>query len=163
MVAVVEVSELFKYSIAHDAWVFQVIIPCNDHYGQNFSGPGEEERFYRRKLVDHLNQNAYGARMTINEKIAENIFGQTKEVRETWKGLCLCGRSERCAVCSWPLPYSTNMDHAMEVVEKINLEFTLHTDTGTPQEWRASFGTHYAIAETAPHAICLAALKTKGL
>lgn len=101
--------------------------------------------------------------MTIDQKIAVEIFGQTDEVREGWKGLCLCGRSESCAICSWPLPYSTDINEAMDVVEEVGLEFTLHTDTGTPQEWKASFGSHYAIAETAPHAICLAALKTKGL
>lgn len=59
--------------------------------------------------------------------------------------------------------YSTDISAAWEVVEKTNDTFSLENK----HEWecdrfdgfKACFGGACAIAETAPHAICLAALK----
>lgn len=67
-----------------------------------------------------------------------------------------------------PLPaYSTSIEAAWEVVEKIaslkncwRLRLEKH-----PQGWSVDFETEWKVelvAETAPHAICLAALKAMG-
>lgn len=79
---------------------------------------------------------------------------------------CLCGHGEWCRACSsMPLMYSTSIEAAWQVVERFqgkgwfvkvhNCErqdqwFALITDP--MNEWTA-------LAPTAPHAICLAALR----
>lgn len=60
--------------------------------------------------------------------------------------------------------YSTSIEAAWEVVEKLRKEqmcFTL-TDIGYAGSILCCVGNGEAIAETAPHAICLAALKAIG-
>lgn len=56
---------------------------------------------------------------------------------------------------------STNITHAFEVVEKVGPQFEIiYQPNG---RWLARFGnTIQAEADTAPHAICLAALKAVG-
>lgn len=46
-----EATGKLVYSIALDAWVFQLIIPCNDHDGRLFSGHDDEHEFYRKKAL----------------------------------------------------------------------------------------------------------------
>lgn len=101
--------------------------------------------------------------------VAEKVMGQTADVRERWRGNCLCGRSETCAVCSWPLSYSTDIAAAWEVVEKLDL-LALYSLEGCEGEWTVR--KYYNNDEwdewddtdgvSAPHAICLAALKAVG-
>jgi len=59
--------------------------------------------------------------------------------------------------CSVLQPYSTDIAAAWEVVEKIEYNLELIED----EEWIASFFGVRAFGKSAPHAICLAALKTK--
>jgi hypothetical protein len=60
-----------------------------------------------------------------------------------------------------PVPlYSTSISAAWEVVEKMR-----HLDpmvSWDDPKWEVSFSDVWAIADTAPHAICLAALKAVG-
>ncbi len=57
-----------------------------------------------------------------------------------------------------PPEYSTSIEAAWEVVEHIDLFFKLNKVHAT---YRSAFGNlSGSIGETAPHAICLAALKT---
>lgn len=56
--------------------------------------------------------------------------------------------------------YSESIKAAWEVVEKnIDLGFEINCRSG----WAAYFGEHIAYADSAPLAICLAALKSKGI
>ena len=100
--------------------------------------------------------------------VAEKVFGQTTEVRERWRGACLCGRSETCAVCSWPLPYSTDIATAWEVIETIEHAGMTTVINSGPSGWYVGFqrqnedgGSTVFKGEDweAPLAICLAALK----
>lgn len=63
--------------------------------------------------------------------------------------------------------YSTNIAHAFEVVEKVGYARFRLSGIRQPlmsgERYSASFGVGYADAETAPHAICLAALRAKGV
>ncbi len=73
---------------------------------------------------------------------------------------------------SMKLPrFSTSIAAAWEVVEKLKGSFLINTDHGTPAEWSVNWivilGDELpknvgAIGVTAPHAICLAALKAVG-
>lgn len=113
--------------------------------------------------------------------VAEKVMGQTPEWREKMRGHCMCGRCETCSICSWPLPYSTNIAAAWEVVEHWSkrtryLFFLVQIAPTqlTKGAYRAGWGYTEdfskedtaagaeAIAPTAPHAICLAALKAAG-
>lgn len=60
-----------------------------------------------------------------------------------------------------PLPhYSTSIAAAWEVVEKLKDDDFHLEEHGT--HWKAGFGPRWRGAETAPHAICLAALEAIG-
>ncbi len=107
--------------------------------------------------------------------IAEKVFGKSEPDRG-----CMCSLRESCYVCNPFLkgikPYSTDIAAAWEVVEKIKLNKSLHdgftlTFDLEEKRWRAGslwwrgyeqaewLEPNSAMAETAPHAICLAALK----
>ena len=102
----------------------------------------------------------------LNQKIAVEVMGLIRPTRryEPWKrpdGLSL--------YTSYSLPaYSTDWGAMRLVVEKVRAKdewaFTLGTDTAG--EWDATFWEgdtfHDASADTAPHAICLAALQAVG-
>lgn len=76
-----------------------------------------------------------------------------------------------CDVCHKPFysdldiqPYSTSIASAWLVVEKLRDEHFMLEEIGTMRtSWKARFGMKWRVesgyAETAPHAICLAALK----
>lgn len=56
--------------------------------------------------------------------------------------------------------YSTSIGAAWEVVDKLqDYSFILQTLDRT---WQARFGVHWGRSDTAPHAVCLAALKAVG-
>lgn len=71
-----------------------------------------------------------------------------------------------------PKEYSTEIAAAWEVVEKLKGSFSIEADHGNPVEWRVHWvvilGDNTpkevkATESTAPHAICLAALKVVGV
>lgn len=108
----------------------------------------------------------------IDEMVAVKIMGQTPEWREKMRGGCLCGRSEECSLCSWPLRYSEKIEYAMEVFEKalkgcaIRFEKNyLYATDNRANCWLISddyqdFDVHViGCARTLPMAICLAALR----
>lgn len=108
--------------------------------------------------------------------IAEKIMGQTPEWREKWKHSCLCGRCETCSTCSWPLPYSSDIAMAMEVLMKVcknhQLSWSLQQDESDGRLYVAIKGQgvaeyfeskcHGATMRDIPFHICLAALKATG-
>jgi hypothetical protein len=68
--------------------------------------------------------------------------------------------SSDCIDCGTDIPAwspSTRTDHAWEVVEKLRDDNFSIEENGT--HWKARFGGKWRGAETAPHAICLAALE----
>ncbi|MFM6930427.1 MAG: BC1872 family protein [Bdellovibrio sp.] len=94
--------------------------------------------------------------------ISEKVLGYTSEWRKT--AGCLCTMRESCEACGGPMPYSTDIKAAMEVFEKVGDYWYLHFVDGKYEiyeNFRAiEDGEPFAAAETAPLAICLAALKT---
>lgn len=63
------------------------------------------------------------------------------------------------------LSYSTDISAAWEVVEKVKSEYSVTIDTCLEHEgkWLCTFAYHQVEGDSAPHAICLAALKAKGV
>jgi hypothetical protein len=77
-------------------------------------------------------------------------------------------------ICDFPKSYSTDISAAWEVVEKMKeewgtLDITFRYDNiavilySTHQTGHVKISEHIGNADTAPHAICLAALKAKGV
>lgn len=64
------------------------------------------------------------------------------------------------AIEDWPPSYSTDIDAAWEVVEKLAGTFRLEYEKYS--DWDCELGLGSAHAKTAPLAICLAALKAVG-
>lgn len=106
--------------------------------------------------------------------VAERVMGLTSFKHDGYDGECAkCGfewdphRGGPGTACPIPDPYSTDIAAAWEVVEKLCASgkgFTLEHpgfSPGTPDiHVFASFGmSPYMVAETAPLAICRAALK----
>lgn len=105
----------------------------------------------------------------LNEWIAEHVFGWKKVSEDVWDQHKIGEGTFR-----GPLPdYSTDMNAAMDVVEKAGITAIIKVFDG---RWMARLNdpadldTYYevscykdcedfAIGETAPHAICLAAMK----
>ena len=90
--------------------------------------------------------------------VAEKVMGWTN-VRFICHGLSLRGEVDGEPSEKVPF-YSVDIDAAWDVVEKIGTSFTLERYN----RWYVEFGDRYsAAADTAPHAICLAALKAVGV
>jgi hypothetical protein len=122
-------------------------------------------------------------------KIVENVLQYDlmptiyyKDLDTSKKYYCLCGspESEEVNVVEYVygrwLQYeflpSVNISDAWQVVEKLKLEFICKVIglTNDHKDWFCSFTPiglgaygNFAYAETAPLAICLAALKTEGI
>ena len=62
---------------------------------------------------------------------------------------------------AWAFNPSTNIAHAWEVVEKL-IDKDPNIGIDCDGNWACSLWNHVARADTAPHAICLAALKAVG-
>jgi hypothetical protein len=89
--------------------------------------------------------------------VAEKVMGLTTMPERGCEGPWYFTENRWCA-----LPfYSQNISAAWEVVEKMKEDFciSLIKDLG----YSADFGGWLSDADTAPHAICLAALKAKGV
>ena len=122
-------------------------------------GPHTLYRWHDRKKRERPLHGAYHEKPGTGWKSPD----YTAYVNEAGEKL-FCGKPKDVF---WPEHYSTRIEAAWEVVEKLVLTFELGwlpTDEGL--NWDASFGekrgseegtTTYAA--TAPHAICLAALK----
>lgn len=121
-----------------------------------------------------------GAGRELDKLIAAKVFGYTEANPPI--GYCRCDNTDTCAKCAWPgyAAYSTDIAAAWEVVEKIKFAQPNWQSLGlTPDHlqrftieytgfgWRAGWApinldgnmTIEAEAETAPLAICLAALQ----
>jgi hypothetical protein len=102
----------------------------------------------------------------IDVLIAEKVMGITeaKWCEQCWVEIfdCQCRQGKH-----GPLPYSTDIAAAWEVLEKVRPShgevWIGRSDTETTMRWKCSIqhdtSTYEAIADTAPLAICLAALK----
>lgn len=87
--------------------------------------------------------------------VAEKVMGYSKEF-----SLRLTDPDKH-----FPTKYSTSIEAAWEVVEKLDLPFELNSDDEHTL-WNARFNLdrgNWSQASTAPHAICLAALKSLGV
>lgn len=62
---------------------------------------------------------------------------------------------------TWPRHYSTSIADAWTVVEKIRDDNFNLEEHGT--HWKAHFGSEWAGDESAPRAICIAALRSVGV
>lgn len=93
--------------------------------------------------------------------IAEKVMGCFSLDRDeyaTWS--CDCNLTSdlwHCGESGSLKSYSTDIAAAWEVVEKLRDDNFAIEEHGT--HWKARFGTEWAGAETAQHAICLAALR----
>jgi hypothetical protein len=111
--------------------------------------------------------------------VAEKVMGMNQFPHEPLDSMGMCHRCFRPAGLGDALPkscdpphYSTDITAAWEVVEKLDLlgewELWRHTDPYTKEpKWivgRADYeqGETYAVADTAPLVLCLAALKAVG-
>jgi hypothetical protein len=77
------------------------------------------------------------------------------------RGLDSYGMSKHHRVPS----FSTDIADAWAVVERLkdtHYNFQLENDQGEIEPWIACFGQKSAVSSSAPHAICLAALRTVG-
>ena len=101
--------------------------------------------------------------------VAEKVFGCNSEFGGTgaW---CRCENGPHSKTLGLTLPYySTSIEAAWEVVEKIgpirtsSCTHDCFSLTHWPGEWEAEWGDIGAYSKhSAPHAICLAALRSTG-
>ena len=99
----------------------------------------------------------------MDKQIADKIMGIP--FRKPTHGTCCT-----CQICGHPndaacqCGYSDDIQMAYAIIEKLNLPVTMSSGYDTLNFWEVRFGLdsheHIANAETLPHAICLAALKT---
>lgn len=96
--------------------------------------------------------------------VAEKVMGWTVALED--RGPCRVWRPhENSAERSQPIPpYSTSIEAAWEVVEKMRQrEFGFSLNDAWIAWFLAAPNEYQADADTAPHAICLAALKAVGV
>lgn len=121
---------------------------------------------YGQKSYQSLSEGENGASMKAGKQldalIRRHIFDMSDNYRDSHS--CCCGRTETCKVCVWEWPYSTSISAAWEVVEKMEMYVKIEYMLGR-KVYLVEIGPEYvqSIASTAPHAICLAALKAKGI
>jgi hypothetical protein len=76
---------------------------------------------------------------------------------------CQRGSTVLAEVRSYP-PYSTNLEESLEIISSFSRSGLLFHLRKSKGRWGAAFGEHAEIwGETAPLAICLAALRAKGV
>lgn len=95
--------------------------------------------------------------------IAEKVIGWSYLKNKEGKWLCKPPRGRVYVDVGekFVLPYSTSINSAWEVVEKFDAEFIQFFKCGG--KWQCCIGIGLVVeADTAPEAICLAALKAVG-
>lgn len=85
--------------------------------------------------------------------IGEKLFGRKSDYFKYAWGTCLCFEDNRSDVPH----YSTDIKAAWEVIDNFRDDNFSIQENGT--HWKVYFGTQWAGSESAPHAICLAALR----